>query len=218
LNKILNKLGIGDLNSKVIKEKSHLFDQKFLNIDDESYVIGDFFSEKYFKDIRDILLKQFKVKDSPSEYMRNMESEIYGAGNSCCVHVRRGDYFYNKKVNKVHGVCSAEYYHNAIKYIQSQVGDIQCFIFSNDIEWCKKNLKIDNVIYMENKERKSPHEDIHLMSLCKHNIIDHSSFCWWGAWLNQNSNKIVVAPQRWFSNEKLQKQSRDIYCKDWVKI
>ena len=92
------------------------------------------------------------------------------------------------------------------------------FVFSNDIEWCKKNLKIDNVTYMENKERKSPHEDMHLMSSCQHNIIDHSSFCWWGAWLNQNSDKIVVAPQRWFANEKLQKQSQDIYCEDWVKI
>ena len=217
LSRILNKIGINILSLKVVREKSFIFDQKLLEINNEAYVIGDFFSEKYFKDIRSTLLKQFSIKGRPSSYMKDMEVKIPEAANSCFIHVRRGDYFHNKSVNKVHGVCSVDYYQNAAKYVQSQVGSLQYFIFSNDIEWCKENLKIDNATYMENQERASPHEDIYLMSLCKHNIIDHSSFCWWGAWLNQNENKIVVAPKKWFSNEKLQKQSRDIYCENWVK-
>ncbi len=217
LSRILNKIGINILSLKVVREKSLMFNQKLLEINDEAYVIGDFFSEKYFKDIRSTLLKQFSIKGRPSSYMKDMEVKISEAANSCFIHVRRGDYFHNKRVNKVHGVCGVDYYQNAAKYVQSQVGSLQYFIFSNDIEWCKENLKIDNATYMENQERASPHEDIYLMSLCKHNIIDHSSFCWWGAWLNQNENKIVVAPKKWFSNEKLQKQSRDIYCESWVK-
>lgn len=217
LSRILNKIGINILSLKVVREKSFIFNQKLLEINNEAYVIGDFFSEKYFKDIRSTLLKQFSIKGRPSSYMKDMEVKISEAANSCFIHVRRGDYFHNKRVNKVHGVCGVDYYQNAAKYVQSQVGSLQYFIFSNDIEWCKENLKIDNATYMENQERASPHEDIYLMSLCKHNIIDHSSFCWWGAWLNQNENKIVVAPKKWFSNEKLQKQSRDIYCESWVK-
>ena len=71
---------------------------------------------------------------------------------------------------------------------------------------------------MENTHRYSPHEDIHLMSICKHSIIDHSAFCWWGAWLNQNQDPIVVSPKKWFSDCTLQQESKDIYCRGWLKL
>lgn len=74
---------------------------------------------------------------------------------------------------------------NQMKYI----------IFSDDISWCKKNLIIKNSIYVNSKETRIPHEDIHLMSLCNNNIIANSSFSWWGAWLNKNEDKIVIAPK-----------------------
>ena len=216
--KLLHITGINFYNSNVVEEKSLLFDSQFLKVNDGSYLIGDFKSEKYFKSVRDILLKQFIINSECSHYMQEMELKISEASNSCFIHVRRGDFANDPKANKVHGVCSIDYYNRAVSYMKTQVRDLHFFIFSNDIDWCQKNLVIDNATYMNNQDRSLPHEDIHLMSLCHHSIIDHSAFCWWGSWLNQNEEAIVVAPERWFSNDELQKQSGDIYCKSWVKL
>jgi len=217
VKRILNKARINTYTSQVIKEKNHLFNKAFMEVNEDSYIIGDFKSERYFKDIRNILLEQFTIKNKPSNYLREMELKIIRSNNSCFIHVRRGDFARNKKVFKVHGVCGADYYQSAAEYMHSHVKDVEFFVFSNDLDWCKQNLNIENSTFMENKDRRSPHEDIRLMSLCQHSIIDHSAFCWWGAWLNQNEDKIVVAPTRWFSNEQFQKESEDIYCEHWVK-
>lgn len=216
--KSLHITGINFYNSKVIEEKSFLFESQFLKIKGDSYLIGDFKSEKYFKSVRGTLLKQFTIKNEYSHYVQEMGLKISESSNSCFIHVRRGDFANNPKVNKVHGVCSVEYYNRAVSYMKTKVRDLQFFIFSNDIDWCEKYLVIENATYMNNQDRSSPHEDLHLMSLCNHSIIDHSAFCWWGAWLNQNEEAIVVAPERWFSDDELQKQSGDIYCKSWVKL
>jgi hypothetical protein len=216
--KFLNRAKVNIYTSQVLKEESHLFNQDFLEVSDNSYMIGDFKSEKYFKNIRNILLEQFVMKDKPSKYLEETEMKIAQSNNSCFIHVRRGDFVDNKKTFKVHGVCEADYYHSAAEYVSSRIKDLEFFIFSNDLDWCKKNLKIANATFVENKRRKSPHEDIHLMSLCQHSIIDHSAFCWWGAWLNQNNDNIVVAPAHWFANKKLREESKDIYCESWIKV
>ena len=77
---------------------------------------------------------------------------------------------------------------------------------------------MQNAIYIESEEKRIPHEDVYLMSLCSHNIIANSSFSWWGAWLNQNNNKIIISPKRWFNDAKMLEQSGDIVCKSWKRI
>ncbi len=216
--KFLNKIGLKSYMETVIKEQSHLFDEDLLKVTDGAYIIGDFKSEKYFKNIKGDLLEQFSLKKEPSSYLQKMELKIKTEKKSCFVHIRRGDYINNAKVRKIHGVCSIDYYQNAVEYVSSKVNDLHFFVFSNDITWCEKNLNIKNVTYMKNAERHSPNEDIYLMSLCNHSIIDHSNFCWWGAWLNKNQNSIVIAPKRWFSEDLYQKQSYDIYCESWIKL
>lgn len=213
--KILKKLGIE--NAKIKQEKSLLFDSNFLKIGNNNYIEGYFQSEKYFKNIREVLLKQFIIKQETSNYTKKIEKKIIVSKNSCALHVRRGDFVSSTNIH-IHGVCDMGYYKKAMKYLEEKVGDMDYFIFSDDIDWVKENLDVQNAIYIESKEKRLPHEDIYLMSLCSHNIIANSSFSWWGAWLNQNKNKIVIAPKRWFVDEKMQKQSRDIVCESWIKI
>ena len=202
---------------KKTKEKNLLFDKTLLSLDKDQSIEGYFQSEKYFIDIRDIIINQFILKSDLSNYSKSILKLIKTSENSCSVHVRRGD-FINEINQKIHGSCNLEYYVSAIQKIQKFNKKINFFVFSDDINWCKKNLKFKNVIIINSNEKRIPHEDVHLMSLCNHNIISNSTFGWWGAWLNQNEIKKVIAPNRWFLNDKLELQSKFIVCDSWIKI
>lgn len=216
--RVLRCFKIPIYNKNVIIEKSHVFNKDFLNLDANKYVIGDFKSEKYFVGMREKLLSDFKYNKPYSNYFKFYDSLIRSENNSCCIHVRRGDFANNKKVNRVHGTCAISYYENAINYINKRIENVKFFVFSNDLIWCKENLSKYNVIFMENNERNDPHEDLILMSQCRNHIIDHSAFCWWGAWLTENKDQIVLAPDRWFNDDRLNGESKDIYCQSWIKI
>jgi len=109
-----------------------------------------------------------------------------------------------------------EYYQEAIELISGKITKPEFFVFSDGIEWVKKNLETDHVIHYVNPNTDCPSEDLRLMSLCKHNIIANSSFSWWGAWLNSNNSKVVVAPEKWFRNPVYSNQ--DIIPETWIKI
>lgn len=215
LSKILKRFGI-DISNKV-REKSLLFDESLLRINDNSYVDGYFQNEKYFYDIRDIILEQISINRPLSNFTKSIQKKINSLNNTCSIHVRRGDMANDINV-KIHGVCSVEYYNNAIEYLKNKLGEVNYFIFSDDFEWCRSNLKIDNAIFVESDEHRIAHEDIYLMSLCDHNIIANSTFSWWGAWLNDNVSQISIAPMEWFKDKKYQKQSQDIVPNGWIKI
>ncbi len=95
--------------------------------------------------------------------------------------------------------------------MKSKYLNLSFFVFSDDISWTKENLIIENALYINNKS--IPHEDIYLMSLCKHNIIANSSFSWWGAWLNKNDYKTVIAPKKWFVDKE-----NEVACENWIKL
>lgn len=126
-------------------------------------------------------------------YLRKIQST-----NSVALHVRRGDYVSNKETSAFHGVCSTAYYQDAIAYLARKRSDLYFFIFSDDISWVKENLVINEfpVDYVEHNTNLA-HEDLRLMYFCKNNIIANSSFSWWGAWLNNHPDKIVIAPEKW---------------------
>lgn len=211
----LKKLGL-DL-SGVIKEQSLLFNEDIFNLKDGQFVEGYFQSEKYFSSIRNVLLETFIIKHDTSKYSKLIEKKISKSKATCSIHVRRGD-FINAKNKNIHGNCTLDYYFSAISYIEKRIDDVSYFIFSDDIDWVKSNLKLEKTIYIDNFKDRIPHEDIYLMSLCDHNIIANSSFSWWGAWLNKNINKIVIAPKKWFVDENLQNTSTDIFCESWIRI
>ena len=216
LVKVLNKLGFGV--SGIIKEESFLFDKKLFNISDNHFIEGYFQSEKYFLHIRDELIKDFIIKGDMSQYTKYIESLILSEEITVSLHVRRGDYISDISSNAIHGTCDLEYYRKSIELVNDKFKDIKYFIFSDDIDWVEVNLKIDNAVYINSIDKRIPHEDIYLMSLCNHNIIANSSFSWWGAWLNSNSKKLVIAPQKWFRDKKMDIQSKDIVPTSWIKV
>ena len=127
--------------------------------------------------------------------------------NTLSVHIRRGDCFMNPDI---HPIASEKYIERALK----EVGEYShVFVFSDDKEWVKENLKFDNVTYVEDEDYK----EMWLMSLCKNNIIVNSSFSWWGSFLNKNINKTVVAPSIWFGPRGPRNYS-DIYEPYWKVI
>ena len=142
------------------------------------------------------------------EYQNQIENS-----NAVSIHVRRGDYLYNQDMYV--DLCSTEYYERAIRYICERVDMPSFFVFSDDINWCKQRFdEIDRrILYIDNGNY-SPYDDLQLMSLCQHNIIANSSFSWWGAWLNENKDKIVVAPNQWTKTHR----NVDIVGRGWVKI
>lgn len=177
------------------------------------YLDGYWQNEKYFKDTENIIRQEFTLKNKLDIKLDKLIEKIKNS-SSISIHIRRGDYVHNKKTNSIHGICSLDYYQKTIKYIDEKIKNPVFFIFSDDIEWSKNNLKTKfPTIFVEgNKDN----EDLILMSMCKHNIIANSSFSWWGAWLNNNSNKIVIAPQKWFNDSN--KNTENLIPNTWIQI
>lgn len=196
---------------RTVKEKNLLFNNALISLNGNEYIKGYFQTEKYFSEIRNTLLEEYSFLGILSNTTKKYKKNILQAEKSCSIHIRRGDYISNIKSNNVHGTCSIEYYNSAIQLIKKKYKEVAFFIFSDDISWAKKNILLKNGNYIDHQ--CLPHEDLYLMSLCTHNIIANSSFSWWGAWLNKNDTKTVIAPKQWFV-----KKENEITCENWVKL
>tara|TARA_B100000131_G_scaffold51593_1_gene46237 strand:- start:1017 stop:1769 length:753 start_codon:yes stop_codon:yes gene_type:complete len=161
---------------------------------------GCFQSEKYLN--RGLILDLYSIDDNSLEYIKDKYDDLQ---DSVSLHVRRADYL----SYPAHPPVDISYCERAMEHIGL---DHTFYIMSDDIKWCKENLKGDNLIFVEGEE---DYIDMWMMSLCAHNIIANSSFSWWGAWLNVNDEKKVVAPKQWFSSDK-RINTQDLYCDGWV--
>jgi hypothetical protein len=193
IRKLLDK----DAQGNIYVEKSVAFDEKVTGLGNNIYLDGYFGNEKYFISIENIIRDEFRVTKTPDS-INEMFLQKIKSTNSVALHVRRGDYVSNKETNAVHGVCSIAYYKEAIARVADKTSDPHFFIFSDDMPWVKENLQINEfpVDYIEHNKDLA-HEDLRLMYSCKHTIIANSSFSWWGAWLNSNPGKIIIAPEKW---------------------
>lgn len=199
-----------------IQQKFFQFDSNILMISDNTYLEGYWASEKYFKDIKDIIFKEFTLKEKPNKKNKQVLDKIKES-NSVSIHFRRGDYVSDKKTQEYHGICSLDYYHKAASIIAGKIRNPYFFVFSDDPNWVMRNFKIKYpLIVVDHNTGKRDCEDLRLMSACKHNIIANSSFSWWGAWLNRNLNKIVIAPKQWFKEKSI--NTNDLIPKSWTKI
>ncbi|MGB3007363.1 MAG: alpha-1,2-fucosyltransferase [Chitinophagaceae bacterium] len=199
---------------KVYKPKHFHFHPRFFNASPNIYLQGYWQSEKYFETISSHIRKEFTIKE---EYIKNVTqlADEIRKSSSVSVHIRRGD-LNNPTTNEVHVILEIGYYKEALQIIRQIVPDAILYFFSDDLNWVKENLHIDGAVYVSGTKSETHIEDFYLMSQCKHNIIANSSFSWWAAWLNNNPDKIVIAPKNWFN--KGPKDTQDLIPAGWLRI
>ncbi|MCX6296600.1 MAG: alpha-1,2-fucosyltransferase [Bacteroidetes bacterium] len=215
IKKIFNKIKNNFYGLNYVLEKQFNFTPEILNSSNNSYLDGYWQSEKYFKDSELIIRDCFQFKIASNEKNKSQIDQILSQ-DSVSIHIRRGDYVSDKQTNKIHGTCDERYYDRAIFYISENIKTPVFYVFSDDIDWAKKNIEIPFAHHYVENNADCNYEDIRLMAFCKHNIIANSSFSWWGAWLNSNVGKIVIAPEKW--NNDTTKNTGDIVPKNWVKL
>jgi hypothetical protein len=191
--RILNKYNNYFHCPEVFAQPHYHFYEDFFSLPGNLYLSGYFQCEKYFLDIRSKILDWYKPL-LPLDVKNQDIAQRIRSCNSVSLHIRRGDY----ALNDIFGSVADAYYKSAITYIQQHVTDPHFFIFSDDVAWCKDNLKVDKATFVDINKDEDSYKDLMLMSYCNHNIIANSTFSWWGAWLNPNSSKIVLAPKQWF--------------------
>ena len=180
-----------------------------------SYLEGFFQSYHYLEPIREDLLEEVSPKGDLFLKQAALVVKM-AAVNSVAVHIRRGDYVSDAKTKSAHFICDLAYYEKAMTLIREKVASPIFYVFSDDIAWAKDNLKSrEPLIFVSNPEMKD-YEELVLMSKCRHDIIANSSFSFWGAWLNRNPDKIVIAPERW--NNQYPHAYRELLPPEWIKI
>lgn len=184
---------------KQVRERPFGFNQRYLTQStDDSYLVGYWQSERFFADVREEVLAQFRPNSAlsaPSERLR----EAMAGGKSIALHVRRGDYVNNATNASIYRNLGLEYYRQAVLDYLHANEDVSLFIFSNDMAWCREHLDFEcPTKYVDHTNSRTCHEDLWMMTAASCCVIANSTFSWWGAWLNQRPDKVVYAPDAWF--------------------
>lgn len=173
-------------------------------------------SEKYFAGFENLIRDDFLFSRSHDHQNKIFADEISSC-NAVSIHVRRGDYISNPDVVLQHPVCDIGYYRKAIDVITGKVTSPVFYIFTDDYDWARENFLFNLPIKFINHNKGNKNfEDMWLMSLCKHHILANSSFSWWGAWLNADEDKIVIAPRIWFKDNSI--NTDDLIPEKWIRL
>ena len=197
---------------RVEQENALQYDAKYLNCNKPTALFDGYWqSEKYFSPVADKVRDAFRFREEKiSEKNKELAKSLRGL-ETVSVHIRRGDYL---QLTEYHGLCTESYYRDAMDYIRAHNPNATFVFFSDDIPWVKANIMDDSAVYVDWNVEKDSWQDMYLMSQCKHNIIANSSFSWWGAWLNGNPDKSVVAPKQWFRVSP----NYDILPNNWITL
>jgi hypothetical protein len=192
-----------------------VYEPELFNTSSNVYLDGYWQHYKYFEQLDKIIFDELTLKEGPHSNVQSILSEIKSNNSSVSVHVRRGDYVSDLAANKLMGLLPVAYYNRAIDYMKQHVKDPVFYFFSDDINWVKDNIKVGvECFYLDGQK---DYVDLNLMSNCSHNIIANSSFSWWGAFLNPNPDKIVIAPKKWVVPEEVNSRIQ-IQFPSWIKL
>ncbi|MGH9820963.1 MAG: alpha-1,2-fucosyltransferase, partial [Pyrinomonadaceae bacterium] len=180
---------------------------------DNVYLKGYWQSPRYFESNETQIRQDFTFREEMNQMAQELCAEILSK-NSVCVSVRRGDYVKNDLLP----CFGADYFQAADKVFRGRLTDYSYYVFSDDIEWCKANLKFDvpTIFVSEEYSGRKYQDKLRLMSACKHFVIPNSSYVWWAVWFNTNADKIVIAPKNWFFDPSV--MTRDLIPTTWISI
>lgn len=190
----------------ILETQYRYHERLFHEYGSDFYLDGYWHCDKYFSEIRSEVMSLFSFEDE------QIMSEYYDftkfGDNTVAIHVRRGDYISQNNPNAM----GEDYYRKAMEYIAQRIENPTFCFFSDDILWTKDTFSdVSNAIIANEKRILSDVQELQLMRMCKHQIISNSSYSWWGAWLNNNTDKIVIAPKVW-------KNKRDMMPESWILV
>jgi hypothetical protein len=197
-----------------VVEQGPRFQPEVLHAPDDTLLVGYWQSEKYFHDEDAQVRQDFALEGPVSPLVRELVESIDESAVS--VHVRRGDYVSHARTRKFHGVLPMEYYERGAAAISERVPNPHFFVISDDPDWCRNHIKLPSVTTFASNPGGTSYDDMLLMTMCRHHIIANSSFSWWGAWLSENREKVVVAPRRWFADES--QDTSDLVPERWIRL
>ncbi|MBQ7209012.1 MAG: alpha-1,2-fucosyltransferase [Lentisphaeria bacterium] len=166
------------------------------------YYEGYWQNQDYFSEIADRVRSVYRFPDFTDDRNREAYRDITEAGNSVCIHVRRGDYLASPMYR---GICDEHYYAEAVKMICRRYEAPRFYIFSDDQDWCRSFFPTlcspnGDITFVDWNSGQNSFRDMQLMSAAACMVIANSSFSWWAAWLNARPGKVVIAPRRWLNN------------------
>lgn len=222
-DKICSSIEILSEINNTFKEKQHHYDPSVFDIPNNTSFVGQFETEKYFLHAKNRVKSSLKFKNNIKEraiYRFNYLSNRFNCSKdkkSVSLHVRQIRKL-QSHIQQHHPFVPLEYYLQAINTFPEKDYDI--FIFSDDLEWCKENIKGSNIIYCDwDTESNNPDFiDLCMITLCDHHIIANSTFSWWGAWLGEKDDTIIYAPKTWFGPALVHLNTSDIIPERWIKI
>lgn len=218
-DRLIRKLNGGfQLREGVYHEPHFHFDPSVFNLTTDDILLDGYFqSPLYFRGADSLIHERFQLKAPLTPAAQKILQQIDQATVSVSLHVRRGD-FLTQAASGVHGSLTLDYYHRSIALIKELVGaEATFFLFSDDPDYMEEAFHDLPNACIVRSDPEAPWEDMHLMAHCQHNIIANSSYSWWGAWLNVNRHKRVIAPVKWFAPDKLASINVvDIYPDDWI--
>jgi hypothetical protein len=163
-----------------------------------SYLAGYWIREEYFLPVADIVRRELRPRMTPA--IAAGSELIAEAPQSVAVHVRRGDMVTDPDSARKFGSMPAAYYERAARYIAERRADCRFFVFSDDPEWCR-SLDLPGPVQVMSGATE-PFEDLALISHCDHVVVPNSSFSWWGAWLGETEDSLIVVPERAYRDER----------------
>lgn len=197
----------------IYTEKPDIHDLKALEQYSGRYFSGYWQSESFFPDVMEDIRKTYVFQNIDND--NRQKAMQIREKNSVSLHIRRGDYI---GMDLYANCCTEEYYSKALRQITNHIDAPYFYVFSNDPFWADdfmESFHVDYEVVSMNQGKKS-YQDMFLMSSCKHNIIANSSFSWWGAWLNSNPFKIVIAPRKWYQDKAT--TYSHIVPDSWIKL
>lgn len=186
------------------------------------YLNGYFANPQYFERIRSEILINITLKKEYETDLFKQILEWIRTNKFISVHIRRSDYISDQVANQLFETLSMEYYFSSIDYFKKNVETPNKFLFfSDDLDWVKNEFKhLEDAHFIDEKKLYKDYYDIMFMAACEHNIIANSTFSWWGAWLNKNPHKVVIAPRKWYKNAAYQQfyEKTNFVPKSWIKL